>query len=130
MQEAKKMTEEAKRATQESVEQIRRVGQDYQKAAQSGFETANHVFGEVNRGLQSVAAEMTNYSRRSIEDVFRAWEQLVSARSLPEVIDIQSRYAQKTVESYMSQFSRMTELYLDLTRATSKPVEEAGRQFH
>jgi phasin family protein len=130
MQETRKMAEEAKRATHETAEQARKVGQDYQRAAQSGFEAANRVFGEVNRGLQSVATEMANCTHKNIEDVFRAWEQLVSARSLPEVIDVQTRYAQKAVENYMNQFSRMTELYLDVTRNASRPVEETGRQFH
>jgi phasin family protein len=130
MQEAKGMTEEAKRATQETTERARKVGQEYQRAAQSGFEAANRVLGEVNRGFQSVAAEMTNYTKKNIEDVFRALEQLASARSLPEVIDVQTRYAQKAVDNYMSQMSRLTELYLDVTRNASRPIEETGRQFH
>jgi phasin family protein len=124
------MAEEAKRATQDAAEQAKRVGEDYQKAAQKGFEAANRAFGEMNRGLQTVATEMTNYTKKTIEDVFRAWEQLASARSLPEVIDVQTRYAQKAVESYMNQFSKMTELYLDVARNASKPVQEATRQFH
>jgi phasin family protein len=127
MQETRKMAEEAKRATQETAEQARRIGEDYQKAAQNGVETANRVFGEMNRGIQSVAAEMTNYTKKSIEDVFKAWEQLASARSLPEVINVQTQYAQKTVESYMNQFSRITELYLDASRNASKPVQETRR---
>ena len=130
MQEARKVAEDAKRVAQETAEQARKAGEDYQRAAQSGIEAANRAFGEMNRGFQSVAAEMTNYTKKSIEDVFRAWEQLASARSLPEVINVQTRYAQTAVESYMHQFSRITELCLDAARNASKPVQEAGRQFH
>jgi len=36
-------------------EQAERVGREYQKAAEVGFETASHSLGEINRGLQAIA---------------------------------------------------------------------------
>ncbi len=128
MQDTKKMSEDARRVAQESAEQARRMGQEYQRAAEAGFEATARSFEEANRGLQAVAAEVTDYSRRSIEDVFRAWEQLCNARSVPDIIGVQTRYAQKVYEGYVSQASKLVELYFDLTRNVSKPVEQAARR--
>jgi hypothetical protein len=128
MTETKRMAEEAKRMGQEYQEHARNMGQEFQRAAESGFEAANRSFSEVNRGLQAFAAEMTDYSKRSLEDVFRAWEQLLGARSFGEVVDIQARYAQKAYDTYMSQMSKFGELSLNLTRDAAKQGEQAVRR--
>jgi phasin family protein len=127
MQDSRK-TEDAKSMARESAEQVRSVGQEYQRTAEAGFEAATRSFGEATRGFKAVAAEVTNYSRRSMEDVIEAWEQLLSARSFPEIIEVQTRYAQKLYGGYVSQASKLTELYFDLTRGASRPLEEAARR--
>jgi hypothetical protein len=121
--------EQTERTAQKSADQARRVGQEYQRVLQSGFESASRSIAEANRGFQVIAAEVTNYSTKSLEDVLRAWEQLINARSFPHAIDIQTRYAQKTFDAFISEFSKLTDLYLDLTRDASTPVERAARRY-
>jgi hypothetical protein len=128
MQEARKISEDVNRMAQETTEQARKFGEDYRKAATAGFEAANRSFGEAARGFQTAAAEVTNYSRKSTEDVIGAWEQLLKARSIPELLDVQTRYAQKMYEGYVSQASRLIEIYFDLTRNASRQVEQASRR--
>jgi phasin family protein len=123
-----RVVDEARRVTQESADQAKRVGREYQRAAQNSFDAAGQTFAEANRGFQILAAEVTNYSKKSWEDVLQAWEQLLSARSLPDLIDVQTRYAQKSYEGYVSQLSRLTDLYLDWTRNMAQPVEQAIRR--
>jgi len=128
MTETKRITEEAKRVGQEYQDLARNMGQEFQRAAESGFEAAGRSFSEVNKGLQAFAAEMTDYSKRSLEDVFRAWEQLLGARSFGEVVDIQTRYAQKAYDAYMSQMSKIGELSLNFSRQAAKQGEQAVRR--
>jgi len=128
MTETRRMAEEAKRMGQDYQEHARNMGQEFQRAAENGFEVANRSFSEVNKGLQAFAAEMTDYSKRSLEDVFRAWEQLLGARSFGEVVDIQTRYAQKAYDSYMSQMSKFGELSLSFTRQAARQGEQAARR--
>jgi hypothetical protein len=47
----------------------------------------------VNKGLQAIAAEVTDYSKKSFEDGTRAFEQLLRAKSFEQVIEIQSQFA-------------------------------------
>jgi phasin family protein len=121
--------EQAQRFGQEAQDQARRIGQEYQAAVQSDFESASQSLGEVNKGFQAIAAEMTEYSKKTFEDVFYAWEQLLRARTFEDVIHIQTRYAQKAYDAHVSEMSRLTELYRDLTRNAVKPIEQTSKRF-
>ena len=76
MQETKRMAEQANRMGEEIQERTQRMGREYQKAVESGFEAASQSFREVNRGFQAMAAELTDFSKRTWEDGIQAWEQL------------------------------------------------------
>ncbi len=128
MREPRRMAEEATRIGEEAQEQARRVGQEMQQAAESGFEAASRSFGEVNNGFQAIAAEMTDFSRRRFEDVLQAWEQLIRARNIGEVVDVQARYMQKAYAAYMSEMSKLGDLYLGTARNASKPIEQTTRK--
>jgi hypothetical protein len=125
MQETKRITEEGKRMGQEAQEQAKRVGQ----AVDSGFEAASRSFSEINSGFQAIAAEMTDFSRRRFEDVVHAWDQLLRARSFGDMVEVQSRYAQKAYDAYMSEMSKIGEMSLGTARNAAKPVEETSRRL-
>jgi hypothetical protein len=57
MQETKRMADEARKTAHEHREQAQKVGQEYQRAIEGGFEAATHAFSEMNRGFQAIAAE-------------------------------------------------------------------------
>ena len=59
MPESRRIREEANRIGQEAQEQAKRMGKEFQKAAQGGFEAASRSLGEVNKGFQALATEMT-----------------------------------------------------------------------
>ena len=105
------------------------MGQEFQKAAEGGFEAASRSLGEVNKGFQALATEMTDFSKRRFEDVFHAWEQLLRARSFGDVVDVQTRYAQKAYDAYTSEMSKLEEMYIGMMRDASKPVEQASKRF-
>ena len=69
-------------------EELKNVGEEYQRLSKEGFDAASRSFGEMNKGFQTLAAEMTNYSKRTFEDGFRAWEQLMGAKSVEQLFKI------------------------------------------
>ena len=100
------------------------VGHDYQKAMESGFEVASRSIGEVNRGLQAIAAEMTVFSKKRFEDIFQSWEQLLRARSFGDVVDAQARYAQRAYDAYTSEMSTFSERCMSARpHNASEPIE-------
>jgi hypothetical protein len=125
----KRMAGEAIRMAQEAQEQAKTVGQEYQSAVESSLEAASRSFANINSGFQAIATEMTDFSRRRFEDVLRSWEQLLRARSFGDVVEVQTRYAQKAYDAYTSEMSKLGEMYLSTTRETSKPIERASARL-
>jgi hypothetical protein len=103
-------------------------GEEFQRVGKDGFDAAVRSFGEVNKGLQAIAAEVTDYSKKSFEDGTRAFEQLLSAKSFSQVIEIQSQYARMVYEAHVAEWSKIAEMYAGLTRNAYKPVEHVAAQ--
>ena len=106
-------------------EEIRKIGEEYQKLSKDGLDAAIHSFGEVNKGFQSIGAEVTDYSKKTFEDGFRALEQLLGAKSVGQAIEIQSQYAKKAYDIYIAEMSKLGEMYVSLARNVYKPVQQA-----
>jgi hypothetical protein len=106
-------------------EELRNIGEEYQRLSKEGFDATVRSFAEVNKGFQALTAEMTDYSKRAFEDGCRAWEQLVGAKSFERAFEIQSQYAKNAFDSYIAEVSRLGELYASLARNAYKPVEQA-----
>src|SRR4026207_588819 len=100
--------------------------EDFQKVGKDGFDAAVRSFGEVNKGLQAIAAEITAYSKKSFEDGTRAFEQLLGAKSFGQVIEIQSQYARMAYEAYVAELSQLGEMLAGRPRTAYKPVEQAA----
>src|SRR5215813_5477888 len=99
-------------------------GEEFQRVGKDGFDAAVRSFGEVNKGLQAIAAEVTDYSKKSFEDGTRAFEQLLRAKSFEQVIEVQSQYARMAYEAHVAELTKLGEMYADLTRNAYKPVEK------
>jgi hypothetical protein len=133
MRRAKRSNQRRKRLAKEPQDQSKRVGRKYQNAMTTaleatGLEATSRSAIEFNKGLREIADEMNEYSKRSLEDVFRAWQHFLEARPLRQLIEIQTRHAQSAYEAYVADISRMGELYLGLARRASKPARQVPRR--
>jgi hypothetical protein len=106
-------------------EGLQNFGEEYQRQSKDGFDAAVRSFAEVNKGLQALTAEMTDYSKRAFDDGRRTWEQLVGAKSVDRVFEIQSQYAKKAYDTWIAEASKLGEMYVSLARNAYKPVEQA-----
>ena len=96
---------------------------DFQKLSQGNVDVAMKLFGEWNKGWQAIAAEMTDYTKRSFEDGTQTFEKLVSAKSVEQAFEIQSSYAKRAYDEYMHQLSKLGGMYADLAKEAYRPVE-------
>ncbi|MGC2409105.1 MAG: phasin family protein [Methyloceanibacter sp.] len=102
--------------------------EDFQKVGKDGFDAVVKSFGEVNKGFQAMAAEVTDYSKKAYEDGTRAFQQLIGAKSVEQAVEIQSQYAKKAYDSYIAEVSKLGEMYASLARDAYKPVEVAFKK--
>lgn len=98
--------------------------EDFQKIGKGNFDVAVKSFGEVNKSFQAIATEVTDYSKQAFEDGTATFEKLVGAKSVEQAVEIQTDFAKKAYEGYISQASKIGEMYVDIAKEIYKPVEE------
>ncbi len=99
---------------------INMVGEEYAKLDGASFDTVFHSWGEMNKGLQAIAEEVTDYTKKAFEDATRTFQRLITAKSPEQVIEIQSQYAQTSFDAYVAKMSKLTEMYVAIARDASK----------
>ena len=99
--------------------------EDIQKQGQESFDVAVKNLEEVNKGVQAIATEVTDYTKKAIEDSSAVFEQLMGVKSVEQVIEIQTSFAKKAYDDYVSQASKIGEMYVSLAKDAYKPVETA-----
>ena len=115
--------------TKRMADEANRIGQQAQERFQTGFEAASRSLSEANKGFQAMADELTDFSKSRWEAVFQAWEQLLRVRHLGDMVEIQTRYAQGAYDAYMSEMSKLGEMYLGTARNAPIPVKDTARRF-
>jgi hypothetical protein len=129
MSQVERMAEKATRMGEDAQDHAQKVSDQFQRAAQGGWEAAGLSISEANRGFQAVAAEMTEYSKKSFEDAIRTWEQLIGVKSLEQAIEIQSQYAKRAYHNHLAEMTKLGELYARIVRGAAQPVERASKRF-
>ncbi|TCK27933.1 phasin protein [Ancylobacter aquaticus] len=99
--------------------------EDIQKAGKDNLELATKSFGTVSKGVQAIAVEVADYSKKSFEEGTATAEKLFGAKTLDKAVEIQSAYFKSAYESFVAQATKMGELYADLAKETYKPYESA-----
>jgi hypothetical protein len=101
---------------------------DVQKYGKENMDATMKAWGQVSKGVQAIAAEAADYSKKSFEEGSAALEKLLGAKSLDKAMEIQTTYAKTAYEAFVAQATKIGELYADLAKETYKPFENfAGK---
>jgi hypothetical protein len=126
-QQHRRIAEEAQRVRQEYLQEGERTGRQLQRAGEQGFDAVLRSWSELNRGLASMAAEATDYSKSAFEDATRAWERVIGAKTFSDVVEVQTEYAKKAYDNHIAQVSRLGQMYVRAVQSAFKPVAETKR---
>jgi phasin family protein len=96
---------------------------EFPKFGKEQMEAASTAAASLAKGFQSIAAEMTDYSQKSLETNSAYVEKLLRAKSLDDAVRTQSEYAKSAHESLVAQATKIGELYTSLAKEALKPVE-------
>jgi hypothetical protein len=97
---------------------------EFQKVGQRGFEAAVDAYENWHRAFQALATRTTENAKKAFEDTTRTFEQLLGAKSIEQVIEIQSQYAKRSYDNFVAEVSKLTEWYAGLVQDASKPVAQ------
>jgi phasin len=104
--------------SKETYAKLKSGAEETQKALESTFETVKTVGSDLS--LKTIAALRTNS-----EATFAHLEALVGAKSLSEVIELQTAFVRKSVESAVEQAKELQAVSTKAAEDVSKPIKTA-----
>jgi len=106
-------------------EPYRKAANDFQKMSKDSYDAILRSYGELNRGFQDIGTQVTGYSKQAFAEATRTFEKLAGAKSLEQVIEIQSQYAKSAYDNWVAEATKIGEKFTSVSRDAYKPVEQA-----
>lgn len=97
--------------------------ESFQGFGKDGLDSAVKSATAMSKGMQAVAAEVVDYSKKSLEDGAANVEKLVGAKSLDKAIEIQTAYVKSSYEAGIARLTKIGEIYTDMAKEAYKPYE-------
>jgi phasin family protein len=96
---------------------------DMQKLGKDNMDATMKSFGAMSKGVQAIAVEVADYSKKSFEESTAAMEKLFGAKTIDKAMEVQSDYVKSAYEGFVAQATKLSELYADLAKESYKPFE-------
>ena len=88
------------------------------------IEAAVESVTAATRGAEALTAQALAYSKKSWEEGVSAAQALASAKSVQEVIELQTAFAKSAMEAYLSEVTKMTDTVQASVKDSFKPINE------
>ncbi|GGD89503.1 hypothetical protein GCM10011390_05410 [Aureimonas endophytica] len=98
---------------------------DASNVGKESLDGAMRSFSAMTKGFQQIAAETTEFTKRSYEQSARMFEQLAQSRSFEKAVEIQNDYAKSAYQDWLAQATKMSELYGSIAKEVYKPFESS-----
>ena len=76
------------------------------------------------KGAEALSAQAMAFSKTMFDSQVTAAKSLASAKSVQELVELQTTFAKSTMETYMSQFGKMSETMSASVKESMKPINE------
>ncbi|MEM9229595.1 MAG: TIGR01841 family phasin [Pseudomonadota bacterium] len=76
------------------------------------------------KAAEGIGSEVTAYSKKAFEDGVAAAQDLASAKNLTELMEKQTAFAQSAFEGFMSQATKMNEIYMAAAKEITAPLNK------
>ncbi|WP_397404389.1 phasin family protein [Phenylobacterium sp.] len=76
------------------------------------------------KGAEAMGAQAMAFSKTMFDAQVSAAKSLSGAKSLQEVVELQNAFAKSTLETYMSEFGKMSETFSASMKESMKPIHE------
>lgn len=85
------------------------------------------------KAAEGIGTELSAYSKKAFEDGVAAAQDFAAAKTMTELFEKQSAFAQSTFEGFVSQATKMNEIYAAAAKDISAPIgarmSKAGEAF-
>ena len=76
------------------------------------------------KGAEALGAQAMAYSKKAVEDHVAAAKSLSGAKSVQEVIELQTTYAKSALDAYIAEVSKMSDIVSSSEKDAVKPLNE------
>lgn len=100
-----------------NVERVHQAAEDIGNAATASADTFANSF-------QTIATAHADYVKKAIQDSSEFFAKLTSVKEPTKVMELQSEYVKSAYETFVAESKKLSELYADLFKQTTKPLQE------
>ena len=76
------------------------------------------------KGAEALGAQAMAYSKKAMEEQVAAAKSLAGAKSVQEVVELQTAFAKTSLEAYMAEMTKMGETVAASVKDSMKPLNE------
>ena len=76
------------------------------------------------RGAEALGAQVMSYAKSSVETQVDAARQMSGARSMQEIVEMQTAFAKTAMEGYLAEMNRASEIVSNAVKDSMKPLNE------
>ena len=103
--------------------------QDLQDNSKKALEDMTNSATVFSKGLQDIAADTAEYSSKSFEKGTAALEALMAAKTMDKAVEAQQTFAKSAYEDFISQMTKVGEMYKTAATEAYKPFEAQMAAF-
>ena len=81
------------------------------------------------KGAEALGAQAMAYSKKAVEDQVAAAKNLAGAKSVQEVVELQTSYAKFALESYIAEMNKASETVAASVKESFQPLNERVTAF-
>jgi phasin family protein len=117
-----KYTVAGTQAFKDAVEKSLTALNDINTHSKSNLEAVVASVTAATKGAETLGAHALAYSKKSMEDHVAAAKALTSARSVQEVVELQTTWAKSAMEAYMAEMNKASEIVAASVKETMTPI--------
>lgn len=92
--------------------------------SKKNFEAFVASMTAATKGAETLGAHAVSFSRKTVEDQVAAAKTLAGAKSVQEVIELQTGFAKTAFETYVAEMNKMAETVAASLKESASPINE------
>jgi phasin len=121
--------EQMRAFAEKGVSQARESYTKFKDAAETHNSTIEAVFTTATKGATDYSAKVLDIVKANTAAAFDFAQELVSAKSLPQAMELWSSHAKKQVETLTAQTKELTELSQKIATETAEPIKAGASKL-
>ncbi len=97
--------------------------------SKQNLEAAVASMTAATKGAEALGAQAMAFSKKTLEDQMAAAKNLSSAKSVQEVVELQTAWAKSALESYIAEMNKASETVASSVKDSFQPINERVTAF-